>query len=157
MNFHTTQVILREKKKKVHLLAPNKMNREMLSKMLKGMKWKVKIFHYAHVMLEPWSYRLHENGTLNITWMSFLKVCNDQFIFKNPECNSTLTLPDRWQGSGKAKIRTAGTKIKLAAGPLPLHANPLFSLIIQQSKKEKYWIWKPERFPMTEPWQVQMH
>lgn len=94
-------------KKKSYLLAPSKMNRKMLSKMLKS--WNERL-HISQCICYAGGLKLLPTWecTLKIAWMCSPEVWSDRFIFKAFLC-SILPLPDRWQGSAKAKIRAAGT------------------------------------------------
>lgn len=125
------------------------MNRKLLSKMLKA--WKVTIFHYAYIMLEAWSYRLHENGTLKIAWMHFRKVWNDWFILKTLNVVVLLLcLTDDKLRKGEDQSCRNNKKM-LAPNSLPLHANPFFSLFIQQSKQKSTGYENQRDFPRLSP------
>lgn len=61
-----------------------------------------------------------------------------------------FSLSDRWQNLGKAKIRVARTIIIKCQHQIPFFIPTLFFSYHLTKQKEKYWIWKPERFFMTE-------
>lgn len=105
------------------------MNRKMLSKMLKSMKWKVSLYTNMYISLYvcyAGTLKLPptQKGTLKITWMCFLKIWTDPFIFKTLNVVVLLLCltDDKAQERERSELQEQQQK-RLAPNPFPLHAN----------------------------------